>query len=104
MVVALLRSSAARGVMAAAQLRTVRALGVAPARCLTKFTKDHEYVKVEGGVGTVGITDFAQSQLGDVVYVSLPQVGATFKKGFVSGSGGRAVWRRATRWSRAAAT
>lgn len=47
------------------------------------FTKDHEYVKVDGKVGTCGITDFAQTQLGDVVYVSLPEVGATFKKGYV---------------------
>lgn len=47
----------------------------------TFFTKDHEYARVEGKVATCGITDFAQSQLGDVVYVSLPEVGATVKKG-----------------------
>ncbi len=41
----------------------------------TKFTKDHEYVRVEGDVATVGITDYAQSQLGDVVFVELPAVG-----------------------------
>lgn len=46
-----------------------------------KFTKEHEYVQVHGKVGTCGITDFAQSQLGDVVYVGLPEVGASFKKG-----------------------
>jgi glycine cleavage system H protein len=39
------------------------------------FTKDHEWVKVEGETATVGITDFAQKQLGDVVYVELPPVG-----------------------------
>lgn len=39
------------------------------------FTKDHEWMKVEGQVGTVGITDFAQDQLGDIVYVELPAVG-----------------------------
>ncbi len=49
-----------------------------------KFTKEHEYVAVNGTVGTCGITDFAQSELGDVVYVGLPEVGATFKKGYVN--------------------
>ena len=39
------------------------------------YTKDHEWVKVEGDVALVGITDFAQKQLGDVVYVELPEVG-----------------------------
>lgn len=39
------------------------------------FTKDHEWVKVEGDKAVVGITDFAQKQLGDVVYVELPEVG-----------------------------
>jgi glycine cleavage system H protein len=46
-----------------------------------RFTKDHEYVRVEGDVGTVGITDYAQQQLGDVVHVELPAVGAKFDKG-----------------------
>jgi glycine cleavage system H protein len=41
------------------------------------FTKDHEWVKVDGDTATVGITDFAQKQLGDVVYVELPAVGTT---------------------------
>jgi len=40
------------------------------------YSKDHEWIKVEGDKGTIGITDFAQKQLGDVVYVELPQVGA----------------------------
>ena len=40
-----------------------------------KYTKDHEWVSVDGDHGTVGITDFAQQQLGDVVYVELPEVG-----------------------------
>lgn len=39
------------------------------------YTKDHEWIKVEGDKATVGITDFAQKQLGDVVYVELPQIG-----------------------------
>ena len=43
------------------------------------FTKDHEWVKIEGETATVGITDFAQKQLGDVVYVELPEVGTSFE-------------------------
>lgn len=39
------------------------------------YTKDHEWVKIEGGECTIGITDFAQKQLGDVVYVEVPEVG-----------------------------
>ena len=42
-----------------------------------RFTKDHEWVKLEGDTATIGITDFAQKQLGDVVYVELPAVGKT---------------------------
>ena len=45
------------------------------------FSDDHEYLKVEGGVATVGITDYAQKALGDVVYVELPAVGAKVEKG-----------------------
>ena len=40
-----------------------------------KFTKDHEWIKLDGEVATVGITDYAQKQLGDVVFVELPEVG-----------------------------
>src|SRR5438093_4169471 len=40
-----------------------------------KYAKSHEYAHVEGGVGTIGITDYAQKELGDVVFVELPQVG-----------------------------
>ena len=43
-----------------------------------KYTEDHEYVKGDGDVVTVGITDYAQGELGDVVYVELPKVGAKF--------------------------
>jgi glycine cleavage system H protein len=46
-----------------------------------RFTKDHEYVRVEGAAATVGISDYAQQQLGDVVFVELPAVGAKFDKG-----------------------
>lgn len=44
-----------------------------------KYSKDHEWIKVEGNVGTIGITHFAQDQLGDVVFVELPAVGRTLK-------------------------
>ena len=47
----------------------------------TRYTKDHEYIRVDGDTGTVGITNYAQSQLGDVVFVDLPEVGKTMKKG-----------------------
>ncbi len=47
----------------------------------TRYTKDHEYIRIEGDAGIVGITDYAQSQLGDVVFVELPSVGKTVKKG-----------------------
>ncbi|WP_293859394.1 glycine cleavage system protein GcvH [uncultured Alsobacter sp.] len=47
----------------------------------TRYTKDHEYIRIEGDTGTVGITDYAQQQLGDVVFVELPQVGKTIGKG-----------------------
>ena len=50
-----------------------------PADC--KYTKDHEWIKVTGETGQVGITDYAQKQLGDVVYLDLPQVGRTLKVG-----------------------
>ena len=40
-----------------------------------KFTKEHEWIRVEGDIGTVGISDYAQTQLGDVVYVEVPAVG-----------------------------
>ena len=45
-----------------------------------KYTKDHEYVRVEDGVGIVGITNFAQEKLGDVTYVELPQTGKSLKQ------------------------
>ena len=46
-----------------------------------KYTKDHEWILVEGAVGTVGITDHAQGELGDVVFVELPAVGKAVKQG-----------------------
>lgn len=47
----------------------------------TRYTKDHEYIRIEGDTGTVGITDFAQGQLGDVVFVELPAIGTSVAKG-----------------------
>jgi glycine cleavage system H protein len=47
----------------------------------TKYTEDHEWIRIEGDVGTVGITDYAQGQLGDVVYVELPAVGKQVSQG-----------------------
>lgn len=47
----------------------------------TKFTQDHEYIAVDGETGTVGITVYAQEQLGDIVFVELPAVGKALKKG-----------------------
>jgi glycine cleavage system H protein len=46
-----------------------------------RYTKDHEYIAIEGDTGTVGITDYAQSQLGDVVFVELPDVGKQLTRG-----------------------
>lgn len=43
-----------------------------------QYSKDHEWIRVEGDVGTIGITDHAQNSLGDVVYVELPKVGESF--------------------------
>lgn len=45
-----------------------------------KYTKDHEWAKLEGDIVTIGITDFAQSSLGDIVFVELPNVGTTLSK------------------------
>ena len=47
----------------------------------TRYTKDHEYIRIEGDTGTVGITDYAQQQLGDVVFVELPPLGKALGKG-----------------------
>ena len=47
----------------------------------TRYTEDHEYIRVEGATGVVGITNYAQDQLGDIVFVELPAVGKKLKKG-----------------------
>jgi glycine cleavage system H protein len=51
----------------------------------TFFSDDHEYIKLEGNIGTVGISDYAQKALGDVVYVELPKVGAKITQGGQAG-------------------
>ena len=47
----------------------------------TRYTKDHEYIRIEGDTGIVGISEYAQGQLGDVVFVELPSVGKNLSKG-----------------------
>ncbi|MBW7889085.1 MAG: glycine cleavage system protein GcvH [Bacteroidetes bacterium] len=46
-----------------------------------KYSKDHEWIRVEGNIGTVGITEYAQGELGDVVFVELPKIGAKLESG-----------------------
>ncbi|MGE0660688.1 MAG: glycine cleavage system protein GcvH [Reyranellaceae bacterium] len=48
---------------------------------MKRFSEEHEWISVEGDVGTVGITDYAQSQLGDIVYVEVPEAGRKLAKG-----------------------
>ncbi|HVA93847.1 MAG TPA: glycine cleavage system protein GcvH [Candidatus Dormibacteraeota bacterium] len=51
-----------------------------------RYTKEHEWIKVSGNTGTIGITDYAQHELGDVVFVELPAVGTVIKAGDVFGT------------------
>jgi glycine cleavage system H protein len=51
-----------------------------------RYTKEHEWVKLEGDIATVGITDFAQSELGDIVYVEIETIGQTLAKDEIFGS------------------
>ncbi|HEX4195220.1 MAG TPA: glycine cleavage system H protein, partial [Stellaceae bacterium] len=46
-----------------------------------RYTKDHEWIRIDGDEATIGITDFAQGQLGDIVFVELPEVGRKLEKG-----------------------
>lgn len=46
-----------------------------------RYTRDHEYVRVDGDIGVIGVTDYAQSQLGDIVFIDLPPVGKNIAKG-----------------------
>ena len=51
-----------------------------------KYTKDHEWINVKDGIGTIGITDFAQSELGDIVFVELPSIGEDIAQNDVFGT------------------
>jgi glycine cleavage system H protein len=51
-----------------------------------RYTKEHEWVSVEGDIGTIGITDHAQQELGDIVYVDLPKIGTSVSQGGTIGS------------------
>lgn len=51
-----------------------------------RYTKEHEWIETDGKTGTVGITDYAQNSLGDIVFVELPKIGATVEAGKVFGS------------------
>jgi glycine cleavage system H protein len=51
-----------------------------------KYTQEHEWVQVEDGIGTIGVTDFAASELGDVVFVELPETGSEFSQGDTVGT------------------
>lgn len=51
-----------------------------------KYTQEHEWIKVEGDIATVGITDFAQSELGDIVYIEVESVGQTINKDGIFGT------------------
>ena len=51
-----------------------------------KYTKDHEWISIEGDIATIGITDFAQGELGDIVYVEIEKVGESFSKEEVFGT------------------
>ena len=51
-----------------------------------RYTKEHEWIQIEGNVGTVGITDYAQNSLGDIVFVDLPKVGDSIEAGKSFGS------------------
>ena len=95
-----LSSSCARAV----QVCAARGVRCAPARGFagkasgaTFFTKEHEYARVEGSTAVCGVSNYAQAALGDVVFVSLPQVGAVFKKGCVGPSGHGTAARAAAR-------
>jgi glycine cleavage system H protein len=51
-----------------------------------RYTKEHEWIEVKGGTGTIGITDYAQDSLGDIVFVDLPKVGSSLQAGSTFGS------------------
>ena len=83
----MLRTLARRAAPAARSAALRPAGNTAVRRCLsTHYLVSHEYISMEGDVGTIGITDHAQNQLGDVVYVELPEVGDEFDAGDTFGN------------------
>jgi len=54
--------------------------------CKKLFTKDHEWIKIESDIAFIGITDYAQSELGDIIFVEPPQLGETFRAGDIFGT------------------
>mmetsp|Transcript_11634 Transcript_11634/g.22300 ORF Transcript_11634/g.22300 Transcript_11634/m.22300 type:complete len:159 (-) Transcript_11634:138-614(-) len=79
------RNIARQSLNKAVRLNTAAAQ-VGAVRFSSYFTPAHEYIKVDGKIGTCGITDFAQAALGDIVFVDLPEVGDEFDKGDSFGS------------------
>jgi Glycine cleavage H-protein len=79
-------SKTAVGVVARGTRQTTHNLKNACRALSIKFTPSHEYVRLEGDIGTIGITDHAAGALGDVVYVGLPEVGAKYAAGESFGS------------------
>ena len=65
-------------------------------RAELKYTKSHEWVKEEGGVWTIGLTDYAQSALGDLVFVNLPEAGDSVEAGEVAEKSDRECLEKAT--------
>ncbi len=59
---------------------------MADVRSNLKYTEDHEWISLDGDIATIGITDYAQGELGDVVFLELPEVGDTFDQGDTVGS------------------
>ena len=64
-----------------------------------KYSSDHEWCRIEGDTAVIGITDFAQSQLGDIVFVDVPTVGETLAAGEVFGSWAARSWNSTRLWT-----
>ncbi|SAM08933.1 hypothetical protein [Absidia glauca] len=81
-----LRLLSARIVRSAAPLQKAASMSIFRGYATKKFTHEHEWISVENGLGTVGITDFAQNSLGEIVYVELPGVGSDVEAGAACGA------------------
>ena len=66
-----------------------------------RFTKDHEWIRIEGDHAVVGITSYAQQQLGDVVFIELPDVGKTLEQGKEVEGAKRRMMLEAEQWTKA---